>query len=154
MPAPTSIVDVIASPSIGLLNPVLDTSGPFGAGSHVFTTFTTGGAMLLPAGTYQVHGTYGVIVVPNGAIPVTWGHTTQFDGGGPLDPVGDRYDNALCQVVPEHQILSGFYLPIDRVEVHYVPEVIFWPFRLVGGDQLGLWVSPDITVDLFYLCVL
>jgi hypothetical protein len=154
MPNTTGLIDALAFPPLGTLLPVLDTGGPYAAGDHSLTTFTTAGAGLLPAGTYQVHGTYGVIVVPNGAIPVTWGHSTGFDGGGALGNEGDVYENSFCQLVPEHQVLSGFYLPLDRVQINTVPGYMLWPFRLIGGDLLGLHVYPGVSVDLFYLCVL
>lgn len=150
----TGIIDSLGTPPLGSLNAVLDDTGPFTAGSWSFNTFHTSGAFLLPAGTYQVHGTYGVIVVPNGAIPITWGYTIGFDSGGALGPEGTRYENRLCQVVPMHQILSGALVPIDIVDVFTVPQIITWPFRLIGGDQLGLFVAPGIAVDLYYLCVL
>jgi hypothetical protein len=154
MPTTTGIIDTLAFPPLGVLNPVLDDSGPYTAGDHSLTTFTTGGAFLLPAGTYQVHGTYGVIVVPNGAIPVTWGHSTGWDSGGALGNEGDIYENRFCQLVPEHQLFSGFFLPLDRFDVFTVPAYLLWPFRLVGGDLLGVHVSPGVAVDLYYLCVL
>lgn len=154
MPVPVGVIDSIAFPPLGLLNPVLDTGGPYGAGDHTLSTFTTSGAFLLPAGTYQVHGTYGVIVVPNGAIPASWGYSIGYDSGGALGGEGFIYHNRFCQVVPMHQVLSGFYLPLELHDVHTVPSYLLWPFRLIGGDLLGLHVSPGVAVDLFYLCVL
>lgn len=154
MPELTSVVDAISFPPLGVLNPVLDSAGPYGAGSHNLTTFTTGGAFALPAGTYQVHGTYGVIAVPSGTVPIVWGLDDGYDSGGALGLEGVRYHNRLCQLVPMHQVLSGFFLPIERLDVHYVPEHLLWPFRLIGGDMLGLWVPPAISIDLYYLCIL
>lgn len=154
MPATQGIIDTIAFPPIGLLNPVLDTGGPYSAGSWTFDTFTTGGAMLLPAGTYQVHGTYGVIAQVNGAIPTPWGFSIGLDSGGALGFEGYRYDNRFCQLVPMHQLLSGVLYPMEIVDVHYSYQMVLWPFRLIGGDRLGLHVSPDISIDLYYLCVL
>lgn len=154
MPDVASIIDTLATPPLGALNPVLDTSGPYAFGDHTLTTFTTTGSMLLPAGTYQVHGTYGVIVVPNGAIPTAWGYRTGYDSGGALGGEGHTYYNRFCQVVPQHQLASGLYLPLDLLDVHSIPWYTLWPFRLVGGDRLGLHVEPAIAVDLYYLCVL
>lgn len=154
MPTVTGVIDALAFPPLGALLPVLDTNGPYAAGDHSLTTFATAGAGALPAGTYQVHGTYGVIVVPNGAIPATWGHTVGFDGGGALGNEGDVYENRFCQLVPEHQVLSGFYLPLELHDVFTVPDYLLWPFRLVGGDLLGVHVSPGVSVDLFFLCLL
>lgn len=154
MPLPTTIIDTVFSAPLGLLNPVLDTGGPYGAGSHERDTFITNGAFLLPAGTYQVHGTYGVIIVVNGAIPPTWGYAEGFRSGGALSDEGVRYDNKFCQVVPLHQALSGAFIPVSYTDVHYIPFLVEWPFRLAGGDRLGLWVSPGIAIDLYYLCIL
>ncbi len=154
MSAESSIWDSLSFPPLGLLKPVLDTTGPYSAGDYNLDEFTTDGSFVLPVGTYQVHGTYGVIVVPNGTIPVTWGYSIGYDSGGALGNEGNVYENRFCQVVPQHQVLSGFYLPLDRFDVTVVPWYTLWPFRLIGGDRLGLHVTVGITVDLYYLCVL
>jgi len=154
MPTSTGIIDSIAFPPIGALNPVLDTGGPYYAGSWTFDTFTTGGAFALPAGTYQVHGTYGVIAQVNGAIPAGWGLSRGLDSGGALGFEGDYYYNRLCQLVPMHQLLTGILWPMDVIDIHRASQMVTWPFRLIGGDRLGLHVSPGIEIDLYYLCVL
>lgn len=154
MPVVTGVIDSIAFPPLGLLNPVLDTGGPYSFGDHSLSTFTTGGAFLLPAGTYQVHGTYGVIAVVSGAVPLAWGYDIGYDSGTTIGAEGIRYENRFCQLVPLHQVLSGFYLPVDRLDMHYILDSLLWPFRLVGGDLLGLHVEPGIQIDLYYLCVL
>lgn len=154
MPQNVSVIDNVSSPPLGLLRPVLDTSGPYGAGAHERATFTTDGTWVLPAGTHDVTGTYGVVVVVNGAIPATWGYEIGFGSGGALGDEGWRYDNRICQVVPLHQLFTGVFIALDYVDVHYIPQAIFWPFRLVGSDRLGLYVSPSIMVDLYYLCIL
>jgi hypothetical protein len=154
MPVDSSVIDAIAFPPLGALAPVLDTGGPYASGDHTLTTFTTTGAFLLPAGTYQVHGTYGLVVVPNGAIPAAWGYDIGYDSGGALGSEGAIYHNRFAQIVPMHQVLTGFYLPLDRLDVHTVPWYTLWPFRLIGGDQLGVHVEPGVAVDLYYLCVL
>jgi hypothetical protein len=153
MPVLSGIIDTISFPPLGTLNPVLDTGGPYGFGDHVLTTFVTGGAFALPAGTYQVHGTYGVIVVAT-TIPVTWGQSIGFDSGAALGNEGNRYWNRFCQLVPQHELFSGFWASLEYIDVHYVPQLELWPFRLIGGDRLGLHVEPDTAVDLYYLCVL
>lgn len=154
MPQFTGVIDAIAFPPLGTLQPVLDTGGPYYAGSNERDTFTTNGAFLLPAGTYQVHGTYGVVVVINGSIPITWGYEIGFGSGGAIGDEGWRYDNRICQLVPMHQLFTGVFAPMDYIDVHYLPYMTLWPFRLIGGDRLGLYVSPGIAVDLYYLCVL
>jgi len=154
MPVPSGVVDFLAFPPVGTLNPVLDTNGPFGFGSHTFTTFHTTGAFGLPAGTYQVHGTYGCIIRVNGTIPATWGRTVGYDSGGAVGFEGIVFENRFAQVVLMHQLLSGFFATVLEEDAVHTAETFFWPFRLIGGDQLGLWVSPGITVDVYYLCIL
>lgn len=153
MSAPTGVIDLIAFPPLGTLNPVLDTGGPYGFGDYNLTTFTTGGAFALPAGTYQVHGTYGVMVVA-ASTPVTWGFSIGYDSGSALGNEGNIYENRFCQLAPQHQLFSGFYATLDLIDVHTVPLMALWPFRLIGGDRLGLHVEPSVSVDLYYLCVL
>ncbi len=154
MPDITSIIDTVVTPPLGLLHPVLDTSGPYGFGDYTLTEFTTDGSFTLPAGTHNVWGTYGVIVIPNGAIPVTWGQQIGWDSGGAIGSEGNRYDNRICQLVTQHQLFSGFWASLNYIDVHYVPQMTLWPFRLILSDRLGLHVEPDIAVDLYYLCVL
>jgi len=154
MPIGASAIDILAWPPVGTLLPVLDTGGPYSFGSWTFDTFTTGGAGFLPSGTYQVHGTYGVIAVVNGAIPAAWGYDLGLDSGGALGFEGYRYHNRFCQLIPMHQLYSGALWPMDRVDVHYAADMLLWPFRFIGGDRLGLHVSPGIQIDLHYLCVL
>lgn len=153
MPVLTGVVDSLAFPPLGSLNPVLDTSGPYAFGDYNLTTFTTTGAFLLPAGTYQVHGTYGVIVVP-ATIPAAWGQSIGYDSGSAIGNEGNVYENRFCQLVPQHQLLSGFWASLDYIDVRQVGLMSLWPFRLVGGDRLGLHVEPGTAVDLYYLCVL
>jgi len=147
-------VDALTFPPLGLLNPVLDANGPYASGSHTLTSFTTNGAFLLPAGTYQIHGTYGVLVQPNGAIPVTWGIDYGYDSGGPIGAEGNRYFNRFAQLVAMHQFFSGAFATTEIFEAHRLAETFFWPFRLIGGDQLGLHVTPGVSVDLYFLCIL
>lgn len=154
MVQPTGVIDLLAFPPVGSLNPVLDTDGPYAAGDWQLTQFSTTGAFILPAGSYQIHGTYGVIVQPVGAIPPTWGYSLGFDSGGAIGAEGWRYYNRFAQLVVQHQVLGGYYATVDSVEIHTLSQLIIWPFRLIGGDQLGLNVSPGITVDLYYLCLL
>lgn len=154
MTATTGLIDALAFPPLGSLNPVLDDGGPYATGDYSLSTFTTGGAFLLPAGTYQVHGTYGVITVPSGAIPAAWGYEIGFDSGGALGNEGWRFFNRFCQLVPMHQLFSGFLLPLDRHDCNFAVDYLLWPFRLIGGDVLGLHVEPGVAVDLYYLCVL
>lgn len=152
MALPTGVIDTLAMPPLGLLQPILDTGGPYYAGNNERDTFTTTGGVLLPAGTYSVTGTYGVVVVVNGAIPVTWGYELGFSSGGAIGSEGVRYDNRICQLVQLHQLFTGVYVATQYLDVHYLPQMMLWPFRLGGGDRLGVYVSPDIAVDLYYLC--
>jgi hypothetical protein len=154
MPLPLTVIDGVFTAPLSLLVPVLDAGGPYGFGSHERDTFVAPGGFPLTPGTYQVHGTYGVIIVVNGAIPPTWGYAEGFRSGGALSDEGVRYDNRFCQAVPLHQALSGVFVPVAYHDVHYIPYLIQWPFALNTSDRLGLYVSPGIAIDLYYLCIL
>ncbi len=154
MPIPSSVIDVLAFPPLGSLNPVLDDNGPYSFGDHTFTTWHTSGAFALPAGTYQVHGTYGVIVRLNGAPPAPWGVTIGYDSGGAVGFEGFIWEHRFAQLVVMHQLLSGFFTTVDLTDIVTTAQSVFWPFRLIGGDQIGLHVEPGVAVDLYYLCIL
>lgn len=154
MGLPVSVIDQVLSPPIGSLNPVRDTNGPFTSGVHTFTSFTTDGAFLLPAGTYDIHGTYGLIATPTN-VPTPWGVEQGFDSAGFWSQEGWRMDLRWAQLVIEHQLFSGAFAPVEFRECHYLAEMMLWPFRLIGGDQLGLWVPPGgASVHIDYLCLL
>src|SRR5262249_44717426 len=138
------------------LTQVLDTNGPYGPGDHTLPSFHTDGAFLLPAGTYQVNGTYGAIVSVNGAIPAFAG----FDVGwnDPLGVIvwsGDEYEQRICQVnVLRNTALAPAWVGYQVNDVFLIQQVVRWEPFLGAGMQLGLHVDPNWHVDLYYLCVL
>lgn len=155
MPQPVGVSSLILSPPIALLTPVLDEDGPFAAGDHTLTDFlTTVSHGLLPAGRWGIGGTYGVLVQPNGAIPATWGYTQGYDSGGAIGIEGWFYFNRFAQVVVMHQSLSGAFITVQVQEAHQIQSYIPTAFIPLGGDRIGLNVSPDIAVDLYFLCLL
>jgi hypothetical protein len=153
MPQLANIIDIVFSPSVGWLRPVLDEAGPFGFGDYTLTQFTSTAGVLLGDPTHNVTGTFGVIVLFAGAFPSTWSIEFGYDSGGALGHEGDRYTPRLAQVVPQHELIGGFFAPLDYVDIVHIPQVVSWPFRPVGGDRVGLHVTPDCSVDLYYLCL-
>lgn len=154
MPTVTDIIDTITSPPFASLQQVLDTNGPYAAGDHTLTQFHTDGAFLLPAGTYGVGGTYGVIVRVNGAIPPGAGF--KIGWSDPLSIyVEDEYEDPICQVVQQHQLpITSAYVTTTLEWVSRLEEWIPWNVLLGSGARVGLHVEPNWAVDLFYLCVL
>jgi hypothetical protein len=154
MPAPTGVVDALTTPPFALLNPVQDTNGPYAAGNHTLTNFHTDGSFLLPAGTYDLGGTYGVIVNFNGVIPPQLGYSIGWDG--PLFAAeGWRYDRRFCQLVLQHFLpIPGAWLTVSIDEVHFLSEMFSWPVLIGSGSRLGLHVEPGSSVNLQYLCLL
>lgn len=152
MPTPSGVIDQFLHPPLGLLNPVLDTAGPYGPGSSTRNTFVTTGAFLLPAGTYAVSGTYGVIAVPNGAISTHEG--VQFgwnDGSRPLVS-GDRYYDRFGQINVIHTLLSGVEVITQQFDLTSIENFMLWDVALPSA--IGIWVNPFSAIDLYYLCVL
>jgi hypothetical protein len=152
---PTGVAQFVVTPPISLLTPVLDENGPYATGDHTITDFlTTVAHGLLPAGTWPIGGTYGVLVQPNGTIPITWGARIGWDSGGATGNEGWIYFNRFAQVVVQHQALSGAFLTIQvedcRALQTYIPTI----FIPLGGDRIGLHVEPDVAVDLFFMCLL
>lgn len=154
MPDLTGIIDSLSTPPLGLLQPVLDVGGPYATGDYTLSTFQSLGAPLLTNGTHNVHDTFGVITRPNGAIPLAWGYSIGYDSHGANGFEGYVYYNRFCQLVPQHELLSGFFLPLQVYDVHRITDYMLWPMRLLGSDRLGLHVSPGVSMDLFYLCLL
>ncbi len=156
MPVSTSIIDTIASPPIAALQQVLDTGGPYGPGSHTLPNFATNGAFLLPAGVYPIAGTYGVLIVVNGAIP---GGISRFPGwigpGGSLTEDGTHYATRICQLMVQHQLpITGAQITTDERNMFEISMLTLWQGIIDAPNRIGIHVAPNFAVDLFYMCVL
>jgi len=154
MPALTSIIDAVATPPLAAMQQVLDTNGPYTAGTHTLTQFVTNGAFLLPAGTYNVSGTYGVIVSQVGAIPAGLGYRI-----GWTDPTGNynesNYQQRMAQMVVQHQLpITGAWVTTDSVDCYTVSRLILWQGLVNAPGRVGIYVAPFLSFDLYYLCVL
>lgn len=154
MPVTTDIIDAITSPPFASLQQVKDTGGPYGPGDHTLTTFHTDGAFLLPAGTYSVSATYGLIVQASGLLPpqagfiIGWNDVTIFASG-------DFYEDRLAQVVLLHTLpITGAKIIYQVEDIHLLQQTIYTPLLVGTALTVGLHVSPNWSVDLFYLCVL
>ena len=154
MPVPTGVAQFLVTPPLSTLRPVLDENGPYAPGDHTITDFLTSGVGLLPAGTWGIGGTYGVLVQLSGAIPSTWGFSKGYDSGGPVGIEGNYYYNRFAQVVIMHQVIGGAYVTIQIEDIHYIQQYVPTIFIPLGGDRMGLHVTPDVSVDLFFMCLL
>jgi len=152
MPQTVSIIDTVLNLPLDALQQVLDTSGPYAAGDHTLTQFTTTGGFVLPAGTYQVHGTYGVIWQANGTFPPEVGVSIGYSD--PLAyPVGDIYEPRLIQVVPQVQLpTTGLWVATDITDGRTLRGLVTWPLH-VANQRLGIHITPGWAFDLFYLCI-
>jgi hypothetical protein len=154
MPTITDVIDAVATPPLASLQQVLDTGGPYGPGSHYLQNFTTNGAFLLPAGTYGISGTYGVLTSINGAIPPQLGFSFGFNDAT-LVSSGDEYHQRFVQVCLLHQLpITGAFIITETHDVNLVQQLFLWPSLIGSAARLGLYVAPGIHIDLFYLCVL
>lgn len=155
MPLPTGVAQFVVTPPLSLLAPIRDENGPYATGDHTITDFlTTTAHGVLPAGTWPIGGTYGVLVQPSGTIPATWGFDQGYDSHGAVGFEGWRYENRFAQVVVMHQTLAGPFITIQIEEAHYIQTYIPMIFIPLGGDRIGLNVSPSVSVDLFFMCLL
>jgi hypothetical protein len=156
MPVTTTVIDNVTAPPFATLQQVLDTHGPYGAGSHNLLTFTTNGAFLLPAGTYQVNGTYGVIVAVHGAIPHQAGFSIGYnDPGGIILYSGDVYEQRIAQVnVLRNSALAPAWVATEVEDISQILQLVQYAPYLGAGMQIALHVEPNWSVDLFYQCVL
>lgn len=151
----TSLIDTIATPPLVSLQQVLDTSGPFASGDHVIDNFTTGGAFLLPAGTYAVAGTYGVVIRAT-VIPAAAGRRVGFNGiVGGQDVSADEYFDIFAQLVLLKSFpISGAIYPIQVESIQRATQLVLWNGWTAAPNHIGLHVFPGWTVDLYWMCVL
>lgn len=143
---PSSVIESILHPPLGVMGSHLDSNGPYGPGDHELTHWLNG------ASSVAVANTYGVIPILHGAIPITWGYTIGFSpSSGIFD--GWFYFNRLCQVVVQHQLVfgTGAWVNTDVVDSHQAAQLILWSEALPG--RIGLHVEPDVAIDLFFLIV-
>jgi len=154
MPTAVDVIDALTAPPFAALQQVLDTGGPYAAGDHTLTTFTTGGAFLLPAGTYDVGGTYGVIVRVNGTIPPGAGF--KIGWSDPLSIyIENVYEQPIVQVVQQHVLpITGAFVTTTIQWVNSLEAYVPWNVLLGSGARVGLHVEPNWAVDLYYMCVL
>lgn len=137
------IIDFALSPPIGVMNLHLDGAGPYGPGSHTLTTWLNSGVLT------NVSDTYGVMVQFNGSIPPFLGLNIGYSDGALI--VADEFVNRLCQVVVQHQTLSGAWVVTQLSDLNVLPFAMRWEEALPG--RVGLYVAPHINVDLFYFRV-
>jgi len=154
MPTTVDIIDAISAPPLASLQQVLDTNGPYGPGDHTLTQFATNGAFLLPAGSYSVSGTYGVIVQVNGVIPASAGFDIGWNDISILAS-GDEYEQRIAQLVLLHTLpITGAKVITLQTDINTISQCVFYPLLIGTAATIGLHVSPNWHVDLFYLCVL
>lgn len=135
-----TLVDFALHPTISALTPHLDTTGPYAAGNHQITQFS---------GSIPVADTYGVLVRMSILNPAA-GFT---DGFVSLDGLvdGNVYDNLLCQLGVQHQMLGGAWALTQLCNIYNVFLPITWDQAF--PNRLGLYVPPKNAVDLYYLRV-
>jgi len=141
------VIDQFLHPPIGALSPHLDYHGPYSGLETITQWSITAGPVFTDI---PVANTFGVMLNINGAIPAGWGFT---NGWVSPDTLYDEaiYDERICQLVIQHQFLSGAWISTQIVEVHSFPIAIVWDIALPG--RVGLLVAPGLAVDLFFLMV-
>lgn len=156
MPSITDIIDAVATPPLASLQQVRDTNGPYSAGSHTLENFHTDGAFLLPAGTYSISGTYGVIAQVAGTIPAAAGYYKGYvDPAGVIFASGENFLDLIGQVNLLHFLpITGAGIITEFHDLHHLSELFLWPSLLGSAAKVGLYVGPGWQVDLFYMCVL
>jgi len=154
MPTITSLIDEAISPPFATLNPVLDSNGPYATGNYNIDSFTTTGAFLLPAGTYDIGGTYGVLVRVATVAPAVGVRTGWADATG-VASGGDEWQRRICQLVLLHWLpIPSLWIPTMVQDLNMFDTLVAWPVLLGSGSRLGLHVDPGWSVELFFMCVL
>lgn len=154
MPQSTSVIDTIATPPLAALQQVLDTNGPFAAGDHTLTQFHTSGAFLLPAGNYDLGGTYGVIVQAS-TFPLKAGRQLGWNDAAYPTISGDVYHDRIAQVCLLHQLpITGAWIISQTYDIYLPSQLCLWPVYIGSGGRVGLHVFPNFAVECFWMCVL
>lgn len=149
----TGIIDSLATPPLSLLQQVLDDLGPYGAGDVTLSDFHTSGGFLLPAGTYSVSGTYGVIVQAS-LFPAIAGRELGWNDATFPTISGDTYFDRIAQLCVLHQLpTTGAYVISSTHDIFLASQLVLWPGLIGGPAKLGLHVFPNFAVDLFYMCI-
>ncbi|SRR6266704_983590 len=138
------IIDVIEHLPIGVLQPRLDTNGPYGVGSHSLTSWSDSGSIK------SVSDTFGVVVQIYGAIAPKLGRIPGFSDTSAVDL--ELYEFRIAQLAVLHQLFGGAWVPTQVEDVFYAPQLFRWVESLPG--MVGLYVSPVWQVDLFFLLAL
>jgi hypothetical protein len=154
MPTTVNVIDLLSGPELAALQQVLDTGGPYGPGDYTLSDFTTNGAFLLPAGTYSVSGTYGLIVQATGVFPpqagfkIGWNDVT-------IVASGDRYEDRIAQIVFLRTLpITGAKVIQQIADVTLLSQAFFLDLLVGPALTIGLHVEPNWHVDLYYFCVL
>lgn len=154
MPTATSVIDTVTTPPLASLQQVLDTNGPYAAGDHTLTSFHTNGAFLLPAGDYDIGGTYGVIVQAS-TFPSGAGRLLGWNDAAYPTISGDTYNDRIAQVCLLHQLpITGAWMISQTFDIFLPSQLELWPVYIGSGGRIGLHVFPHFAIELFYMCVL
>lgn len=156
MPAVTDVIQALTTPPLASLQQVLDLNGPFSGGDHVINSFLTDGAFLLPAGTYGVSGTYGVVVRAT-TIPAAAGRTIGFNGVVAGQDVSlDLWHDRIAQIgILKSFPITGALYPTQVLDASYATQLFLWAaFSGSAPDHVGLHVFTNWAVDLYWMCVL
>jgi len=134
------LIDYAFHPPLGTLTPHLVTTGPFPTGNYQFTIFN---------GVKPVSDTFGLLIRPSTLNPYA-GFTDGFvSTDGLVD--GNVYDQWLCQVGIQHQLASGAWVLTQLVNVTNPFFPILYEVALPG--RIGLYVPPEMAMDIYYLAV-
>jgi hypothetical protein len=154
MPTPTGIIDAIATPPLVAMQQVLDIGGPYAGGDHTLTNFTTSGGFVLPAGTYAIAGTYGVIVQAS-TFPLVAGRILGWNDPSFPTISGDAYLDRIAQVCLLYNLpTTGATIIKETFDVHLPSQLFLWPGLIGGPSGIGLHVFPNFEVELFFMCIL
>jgi hypothetical protein len=154
MPTTTDIIDTVSTPPLASLQQVLDLNGPFAAGDHTLLQFNTNGAFLLPAGNYDLGGTYGVIVQAS-TFPAAAGRQLGWNDATYPTISGDSYFDRIAQVCLLHQLpITAAWVITQTYDVFLPSQLFLWPTYLGSGARVGLHVFPNFAVELLWMCVL
>lgn len=139
------IIDSFVRPGFDKLATYRDYLGPY-TGNNTLTQWSeTAGPIFT---RWSVSSSFGVVVNPEGPIPTGWGFREGWSDDATAH-VCVQWTPPFGRLYVQTQLANGFYLTTSIVTLDVFPCMVTWVDA--PAARLGLWVAPNISLELFYL---
>jgi hypothetical protein len=139
------IIDSFVRPGFDKLGTYHDYLGPYSGNNTITQWSETPGPVFT---NWNVASSFGVVVNPVGAIPEGWG----YRNGWVDEPTAHncvQWEPPFGKLYVQTRLANGFYLTTSIVTLDVFPHMEVWIDA--PAARLGLYVAPNIALDLFFL---